>query len=518
MNAIGEGSVSVWMDAPIPDAPILTGDISTDVAVVGAGIAGLSVAYELCLEGRSVVALDAGPLGGGMTSRTTAHLNCTLDDFYHELIRVRGEEQARHHYASRAAAIDRIEEIHRSERIDCDFRRLDSYLFAARSADADKLKAELDACKKIGLQGAAWIAEPPIRDAGAGGALYFPRQARFHPRKYLAGLREAIGRRGGRLYANTRVAAVEEGDGIVTLRTARGPSVRARIAVIATNSPITDWIAVHTKQAPYRSYAIAGRVPRGSVADALYWDTLDPYHYVRLQECDDANDWLIVGGEDHKTGQGDDAKVRVAKLEAWARSLVPPLGAIEFRWSGQVLEPVDFLPYSGRNPGNESVFVHTGDSGEGITNAVAGSLIIRDLMCGRPNAWAEAVDPSRVSRKSIRDFAAENLSAPANLAGYVAPDELLSVDDLAAGSGAIIRRGAAKVAAYRDPQGNLHLRAATCTHAGCLVHWNSFETCWDCTCHGSHFAVDGEPLNAPAFTPLAEVEENAAEIRVKQRA
>ena len=155
--------------------------------------------------------------------------------------------------------------------------------------------------------------------------------------------------------------------------------MRARSAIIATNSPINDWLAVHTKQAPYRTYVIAGRVPRGSLVDALYWDTLDPYHYVRLQPASKRYDWLLVGGEDHKTGEVDDAERRLAELEAWARSLVPKLGEIKYRWSGQVLDTVDYLPFSGKNPGNNSVFVHTGDSGEGLTNGVYGSLEVYEV-------------------------------------------------------------------------------------------------------------------------------------------
>jgi glycine/D-amino acid oxidase-like deaminating enzyme/nitrite reductase/ring-hydroxylating ferredoxin subunit len=502
MNAVGEASVSLWMQTAMPDAQPLRADAEADVAVVGAGIAGLSAAYELALLGRSVVVLDAGPLAGGMTSRTTAHLNSSLDDFYFELISARGVEQARMHYEARSSAIDRIENIQGREGIDCDFRRLDSYLFAAKTGHEETLAKELDGCRRIGLSDVELVADTPIRGAGVGGALRFPRQARFHPRKYLGGLVAAIAKRGGRLFSDTRVTAVEEKDGGVTITTEVGPSVRAGAAVVATNSPISDWLAIHTKQAPFRTYAIAGRVPRGAVPDALYWDTLDPYHYVRLQEADAAHDWLIVGGEDHKTGQADDAERRLARLEAWTRSLVPALRGIDYRWSGQVLEPVDHAPYSGRNPGNERVFVHTGDSGEGMTNGVLGSLIIRDLIEGVENPLAEAFDPSRAAEKSLGEYVAENLTMPANVAEYLAPADLASTDELKPGQGGLISDGVRKIAAYRDRSGALHLRSAACTHAGCLLHWNAFETCWDCTCHGSHFSVGGEPLNAPAFTPL----------------
>jgi Rieske Fe-S protein len=251
---------------------------------------------------------------------------------------------------------------------------------------------------------------------------------------------------------------------------------------------------------------IAGRVPRGSVPDALYWDTLDPYHYVRLQPDGAKGDWLIVGGEDHKTAEADDADRRVAKLEAWARSLVPELDKIEYRWSGQVLDPVDYLPFSGRNPGNQAIYVHTGDSGEGLTNGVIGSLLLSALVQGRKPRETAMLDPSRKTAKSLARYVSENVTMAASLAEHVTGGEIASVDELKPGEGAIVSQSGGKVAAYRDKRGTLHLRSATCTHAGCVLHWNSFETCWDCTCHGSHFSVDGEPLNAPAFMPLAEAQ------------
>ena len=439
-----------------------------------------------------------------MTARTTAHLASELDDFYHELIRVRGEAEARLYFESQEAALDRIEEIQRDEGIDCDFRRLDGFLFSASRDDVSILEKEIEACEQVGFAGVAWAERAPVPGIPTGRSLRFPNQARFHPLKYLDGLARCIRRDGGRLFADTPVVSVkEQGTGVI-VRTERGNSVRAGAAVIATNSPINDWVAIHTRQAPYRTYAMAARVPRGSVEDALYWDTLDPYHYVRLQPGDDGQDWLIVGGEDHKTGQADDQEQRLARLEDWTRVHFPGVGSFEHRWSGQVLEPFDYAAYVGRNPGNERVFVVAGDSGEGMSNGVAASLILRDLVLGRDNEWSGAYAPNRVSLRAAGEYVSENLTMPASLAEHLTGGELSSADELKPGEGAVIRRGTSKVAAYRDERGGLHERSATCTHAGRVIHWNAFERCWDCTCHGSQFFVDGEPLNAPAFKPLAE--------------
>lgn len=507
MNVSSERSVSLWMaTASTETAEPLFTDERIDVVVVGAGIAGLSIAYELCRLGQSVIVLDRGPLGRGMTARTSAHLASALDDFYHELIKMRGVEEAARYFQSQAAALDRVEEIQKSESIDCDFRRLDGFLLPASEDDLLLLEQEIEACHKIGFSGVAWDA-PPLANEAQNRCLRFPDQARFHPLKYVDGLVRCIRRDGGRLFADTPVVSVEEKRGQTIVTTERGNVVHAGAAVIATNSPINDWIAIHTKQAPYRTYVIAGRVPRGSVADALYWDTLDPYHYVRLQPGEGDHDWLLVGGEDHKTGQADDQVERIGRLREWGRTHFPDMQQEEYSWSGQVLEPVDYAAYIGRNPGNQHVFVVTGDSGEGLSNGVAGSLILRDLVLGRENPWASAYEPNRISIKAAGEYVSENVTMPANLAEHVTGGELSSVDELKPDRGALIRRGARKLAAYRDERGELHQRSASCTHAGCVVHWNAFEKCWDCPCHGSHFSVDGEPLNAPAFKPLASAEE-----------
>ncbi|MDQ4062021.1 MAG: FAD-dependent oxidoreductase [Pseudomonadota bacterium] len=509
MNVGSERSVSLWMEtATVEDAAPLSGDERADVVVVGAGISGLSTAYELARAGRSVVVLDRGPLGRGMTARTSAHLASELDDFYHELIRLRGLDEARRYYASQAAALDRIETIQRDEGIDCDFRRLDGYLFVAPGTDPAVLDREIEAAREVGFEGVEWADRAPIPGADTGRCLRFRRQARFHPLKYLNGLIRCIRRDGGRLYADTAVRTVEESGGEVVVRTERGHTVRARAGVVATNSPINDRLAIHTKQAPYRTYVIAARVPRGAVTDALYWDTLEHYHYVRLQPAEDgSHDLLIVGGEDHKTGEADDAEERLERLEAWTRQHFPQMQDVAYRWSGQVMEPVDFLPFAGRNHGNDQVYVATGDSGEGLSNGVAASLLIRDLVLGRDNHWAAVLDPRRVTVGATGEFVRENVTMAVNLTEYVTGGEVGSVEELKPGQGAVIRQGLAKVAAYRDEDGRLHLRSAICTHMGCVVHWNPFERCWDCPCHGSHFAIDGTAINGPAAAPLAEVSE-----------
>jgi glycine/D-amino acid oxidase-like deaminating enzyme/nitrite reductase/ring-hydroxylating ferredoxin subunit len=509
MNVGDERSISCWMDQGPPiEAPPLLADKSCDVVVIGSGIAGMSTAYELSRCGKSVIVIDRGRIGRGMTSRTTAHLATELDDFYSELIRVRGEDEARLYHDSQVAAVNRIEAICRDEGIEADFRRVDGYLVPTEEGPISDLQEEYDACRSIGVE-VEWADRAPIPGHDSGRCLRFPNQARFHPTKYLAGLARAITASGGRLYSDTVHVGDEETEDGVEITTERGPVIRAKAAVFATNSPTNDKVAIHSKQLPDRTYAIAGRVPKGSVPDALVWDTYEAYHYVRIQELSEVEDLLIVGGEDHRSGEANDMADRFQRLAEWTQKRYPMFGKVEYRWSGQVLEPIDFMPFSGRNPGNTNIYIHTGDSGQGITNGVAGSLTILPLIIGEDSRYSWLFDPGRkplTSTASIGEFVRGQAGAAKNLAEHLGPGELGSLDELKRGEGGIIRRGLAKVAAYRDQSGAVIERSASCTHLGCIVHWNGFERCWDCPCHGSQFAPDGAVLNGPAVKPLAEVE------------
>jgi glycine/D-amino acid oxidase-like deaminating enzyme/nitrite reductase/ring-hydroxylating ferredoxin subunit len=502
---------SVWTATKkMPPFPPLRENLRADVCIVGAGIAGLTTAYLLTQAGKKVVVLDDGPLACGMTSMTTAHLANAIDDRTFEIERIHGHEGARLAAESHTAAIDRIEAIVRKEGIECDFQRLDGYLFLPPGEDQKVLDQELAAAHNAGLRHVEKIARVPWPDFDTGPCLRFPNQGQFHPLKYLAGLAEAIDRNGGRLFARSHADEIHGGTP-ARIKVA-GHEVTADAVVVATNVPVNDLLAIHTKQAPYMTYVIGARVPRGSVPRALYWDTDDPYHYIRLQSVasggsgasgGNEHEILIVGGEDHKSGQADDADERHARLEAWSRSRFPMMDEIEFVWGGQVMETLDGLAFIGRNPMDaDNVFVATGDSGMGMTHGTIAGILLTDLIQGRENPWARIYDPSRKSLRTLGTFAKENLNVAAQYGAWLTAGEVDAVAEIERGCGAIVRRGLTKLAVYRDDDGHLHERSAVCPHLGCIVQWNPAESTWDCPCHGSRFNKTGQPINGPANSDL----------------
>jgi glycine/D-amino acid oxidase-like deaminating enzyme/nitrite reductase/ring-hydroxylating ferredoxin subunit len=485
--------------------PRLNRDIECDLIVIGSGIAGLSSAYEAARCGANVVVIDRRGVTDGMTARTTAHLVSEIDDRYFELIDAVGEDDARLYHESQVAAINRIETICRDEGLEADFVRVPGYLIPAERTHMEELEQEYDACVRLGVE-VEWVDEAPYPLIDGTKALKFANQGRFHPLKYCAGLVRAIESRAGRIFGGTAYVDDEEGSNGIILKTENGSAIRAGAALFATNSPVNDRVTIHTKQIPMRTYAMAGRVPAGSVEDALIWDTLWPYHYVRLQPADEGADWLIVGGEDHRTGTADDMEERFARLESWTRKRFPAFSGAEHRWSGQVMEPADCMPFSGRD-GSDRIYVHTGDSGTGMTNGVAGALNFIALYRNEKTRFADLFDPRRkpASSYSLGEYVKGQGPVVANLAEYLGVGEVDSVDEMAPGEGAIVRSGLAKHAVYRAENGSLIELSASCTHVGCIVHWNSFEKCWDCPCHGSQFQPDGSVLNAPAVSPLTKV-------------
>ena len=510
MHSDSGHTTSVWMDTTeVPQFQPLTQNLRSNVCVIGAGIAGMTTAYLLARAGRAVVLIDDGPIGGGETSRTTAHLTAALDDRYYNIEKMHGEEGARLAAESHMAAIHRIETIASMEDIDCDFQRVEGFLFLGGENTRKDLERELEATRRAGISDTQLVDRIPFEFWDSGPALRFPRQATFHPLKYLKGLARAILRDGGKIYTGVHAEKIEDGEP-ARVTTSDGHVISADNVVVCTNTPVNDWLIIHSKQAAYRTYVIGARVPKGSVPHGLYWDTPDPYHYIRLQHAEDKSgheldyDILIVGGEDHKTGQAADTEDRFVRLEQWTRERFPMIERVDYRWSGQVIEPVDYMAYIGKNPGgDEHIWIATGDSGNGMTHGTIAGIILNELVQGRKHQWARFYDPSRVRLRATPEFVKENVNVAEQYKDWFTGGGAGDVAAIKPGEGAIIGRGRGKIAVYRDERGDIHQLSAVCTHLYCIVHWNDTERTWDCPCHGSRFDPYGKVVNGPAIVGLS---------------
>jgi glycine/D-amino acid oxidase-like deaminating enzyme/nitrite reductase/ring-hydroxylating ferredoxin subunit len=507
-------STPLWRQIDLPEYSSLQGNVQCDVCIIGAGIAGLTTAYLLRRAGLKVFVVEDDQIGSGETGRTTAHLSNALDDRYFKLEKLHGAVGAQLAAQSHTAAIDLIEFIIREEKIECGFERVEGYLFLTENDTIETLERELAAAHRAGLTEVEKVDQSPLQTFETGPALRFPRQAQFHPLQYLAGLATAFTRRNGKIYTRTRAREIKGGKSAQVIVTS-GHVITTKAIVVATNTPINDIVTIHTKQAAYQTYVIAASVPRGSIPAALYWDTGDPYHYVRLQSGSldtdegEAFDLLIVGGEDHKTGQDDDPKARYAKLEAWTRERFPMVFNIEYRWSGEIMEPVDGLAFIGPNPGDEpNVYLATGDSGNGMTHGTIAGMLLADLIQQHDNEWAQLYDPARLTPRALGEYARENLNAAARLAEWLTKGDVSSPEEIPLGSGAVMRQGLSKVAVYRDTNGKVHKHSAVCPHLDCIVHWNNAEKTWDCPCHGSRFDPYGQVLHGPANKNLGVIKES----------
>lgn len=491
-----------WQQTNIPSYPKLTAGARYDVIVVGGGITGLTAAYLIKKAGKSVCVLERTSLGMGDTGCTTAHLTYVTDTRLPQLMRIFGRDEARLVWAGGKSAINTIERIVTTEAIGCEFQRVPGFFHASFKGERDEsreLKDEAELAHGLGFHASYIPAVPFLERPG----VRFSDQAKFHPRAYLAGLARAVDGDGSEIHENSEVAEVQEEDLAVKVN---GHVVHCGHLLIATHVPLMGKTGLvkatlfQTKLAPYSSYAIGARFPVGLLPTACYWDTSDPYYYLRVDQRRDT-DYVIFGGEDHKTGQEVNTAERVARLEATLLKILP-MAQIDCHWSGQVIETHDGLPYVGETA--ERQYVATGFSGNGMTFGTLGAMILADRILGRENPWSEIFD---VHRKKLQggawDYIKENLDYPYYLIkDRLSPPEGNSTRAVKRGEGKILVVNGERVACSRDSQGKVTMLSPVCTHMGCLVRWNSAEKTWDCPCHGSRFQTTGEVLAGPAETPL----------------
>lgn len=487
-----------------PRYPELGEDLKVDVVVVGAGITGITAAYLIKQTGMTVALIEKGNWGSGETYCTTAHLAYVTDMRLTEMVQTFGRDHAQAAWHAGDAAILQIDEIIRRESIDCDFQWVPGYLHAANEADAKEaaaLRSDAVLADELGFSASYEELVPLMNRPG----IRFADQAQFHPLKYLGHLIKLIPGEGSYVFENTEVSEVS--DSLVVK--AGKHEIHCGYVVVATHVPILGKTGLmkasvfQTKLAGYSSYVLGARLPTDTAPAALFWDTANPYNYMRIASAEQSN-YVIYGGADHKTGQCDDTTAPFRQLEKSLREIWPD-AQIEDRWSGQVIETHDGLPYIGEVDPKQ--FVATGFSGNGMTFGTLGATMARDAVTQIANPWKELFSPHRTTVSKAWDYIKEGVDYPY----YMMRDRLVaaqnrSPDSLRAGEGSILKYNGQKVAAFRDEAGELTMLSPVCTHMGCLVHWNAAEKTWDCPCHGSRFKCTGEVHAGPAETPLKEID------------
>ena len=504
------GSQAYWKDsASVSRYPALDRNLTVDVVVIGAGITGLTAAYLLKRSGLKVAVIDRRRCGGVDSGMTTAHLTCVTDVDLPELVKHFGRDHAQAAWDAGLAAIAQIDRIVTREDIDCEWSWVSGYKHAPAVAEAaagkppeDEAEALREAARvaaDLGFE-ARFVDTVPF--AGTAGVEY-GGQAKFHPRKYLAALAKLIDGNGSHIFEHTESEEIKDQPLSVT---AGGHTLTCGFLVIATHTPLmgksdmASALGLQTKLYLYTSYVLGGRLPKGAVPEALYWDTADPYHYLRI-DPHRGYDYAIFGGQDHKTGQAADTDACYAALEAEARRVMPQL-EITHRWSGQVVETNDGLPFIGETSSKQ--FAATGYAGNGMTFGTLAGMMAHDCATGRRNPWRDLFDPGRAKvRGGAWNYIKENLDYPYYMIRdrFVGP-EGKSLRSVPRGEGRILELAGKKVAVSRDERGKATIVSPVCTHLGCLVAWNPAEHTWDCPCHGSRFMPNGRVLAGPAESPL----------------
>ncbi len=507
---------SLWSKINIGGSTSLQSNLEAEICIIGAGISGLTTAYQLVKYGRRVVVVHAGDLRSGETVKSTAQINTVHDDSWAAMKAMHGVESVKLCYQSYLHAYSFIKRIIADERIECGYETLPAYLFGEHgAADTSWIEDEYEAARSAGVTDVAKQDRVDLTNFESGPALVYGEQAQFHPLSYLSEIRRILIESGKcEIYGHAQVTDVEEGDPYSTITLETGITIRARRVVMATNVPFHRKLVPIDALAAYRSYVVAFRVPLNAIPRAQYWDNGDPYHYARLEgEAADSNDpsadseILLVGGEDHRVGEHSDLEKHYGALTTWAKERFPIISVTGLRWSAQTIETFDGMPLIGVSGATtKNIYIITGDSGTGITHGTVGGLLIAEKLLGGDFAWSSLYDPGRSRTKSLSRWTKENLTSLMGYRDWLTPGEVSDVNEIPVGEGAVMRQGASKLAIYRDADGGLTYLSATCPHLGATLRWNSVENSWDCPAHGSRFSPRGEVLNGPANCSLCKVE------------
>ncbi len=477
-----------WVaDAPRTSYPEYAQSDRTEIAVIGAGIVGLTAAYLLAKAGHEVTVVEAMRVGRGVTGRSTAKVTSQHALALTRIARERDHEHARLYAEANQMGTQAIVRLAGELRIDCDLEPRNAYAYSTRATRRASLEREARLAAELGMP-AKFVRRAPLPFANEGAVVY-TEQAQFNPVKYLIGLARAVREAGGRIFENTRISEVEHKKGAWRVASGRH-TLQAERVVSATHMPIGAPLPYDERTQPRCHVAAAFRA-KANALDGMFIDVDRGAHSLRMAS-DDRGPVVIALAPKFATGQIGDVADRLRKLQLWVRARVD-VGDIAWRWINEDYDSPDGVPFAGelakKAPG---LYVATGFGGWGISNGTAAAMLIADQVDGRDNAWAALYNPERRARKINEGGDSKTVAQ--------------GIDDIAPGTGAVLRHGKNKIAIYKAKNGRVHALSAACTHKGCSVTWNNADSTWNCPCHGSLFTCDGEVLHGPATEPLAKVQ------------
>ncbi len=493
--------ISYWIDStPTTSFPSLVNEVRVDVAIVGAGIAGVTAATLLKRAGKSVAIIESKQISTGTSGHTTAKITSLHQLIYADLIEKYGVDKARIYAESNQAAMERVAQFVKDEEIDCDFSRQNAYTFAESQDNLSQIEKEVEAALKLGLP-ASFVKETSLPFPIAG-AVKFENQAQFHCRKYLLHLSDRIPGNGSYVFENTRVQSVKENNPCQVI-TDRG-IIQAQDVIVATNIPIVDEGLFFAKTYPQRSYIIGARIETSKAPEGMFIGSGKKYYSIRTTP-DKNGLLLLIGGGGHKVGTMEKTEENYQDLEQFARSRFG-VETIDYRWSTQDFVSFDKLPYIGNlTPFNQHIYVATGFSLWGMTKGTLSGMLLSDLILGIDNPWTELYDAKRATPFVSPEGIKQNLDVGVHWVGDRLKGLGQSLESVAAGEGKVVTVEGNKIAAYRNEQGEIQAISAVCPHLGCILAWNSAEKSWDCPCHGSRFDCKGTVLHGPSVKDVKSV-------------
>ena len=473
-----------------------------DVLIVGGGITGVATGIQLQKQGKQCIIVEAHTLCFGTTGGTTAHLNTFFDTTYPEIESKFGESNAQLACKAAKAALALVKQNVADYSIDCQLQPKDGYLYSQDQKQTEELDEIFSASVRAGAE-ISYSATIPV-DIPFEKAVVYHNQAQFHPTRYVMSLAKEFTKIGGQILESCRLTNYSGDEQGLEIETEKG-IIHADFLVFATHIP-PGINLLHFRCAPYRSYAVAAQLNDNNYPDGLAYDMYDPYHYYRTQEVDGIK-YLIAGGEDHKTAHEENTDACFNRLQAYLNKYFN-IKEFTYRWSSQYFEPADGLAYIGKLPGHsDNILVATGYGGNGMTYSHIAALTLSDLILKGESEYASLYNPGRIKiAAGFTNFVKENVDVIEEFIGKrLGKEKLEELADLAPGEAKVVKYEGSSIALYKDDHGVLHAINPVCTHAKCIVGWNSAEKSWDCPCHGARYTPEGEVLTGPASKGLESI-------------